>query len=130
MALPLTAATKNDLDISEIPTFILAGHETTSSITTWCLYVLSRYPEIQRKLREELLGVKNDSPSMDELNALVYLEGVVRETLRLYSPVPTTIRCATKDDIVPLAIPFKDKKGLMRYELMSVISRICAPITI
>jgi cytochrome P450 len=57
MALPLKAVTKNDLDISEIPTFIFAGHETMATITTWCLFVLSRYPEIQRKLREELLSV-------------------------------------------------------------------------
>ncbi|KAF8513726.1 cytochrome P450 [Hysterangium stoloniferum] len=109
----------SDLDVlAQIPTFLLAGHETTAASTSWCLYALSRHPEIQQKLREELLSVTSDSPSMDELNILPYLDGVVRETLRLYAPVELTARCATKDDIVPLATPFKDRNGVIRNEFM------------
>jgi len=48
---------------------------------------------------------------MDELNSLPYLESVVRETLRLHTPVAGTMRVAVKDDIVPLGTPFVDKKG-------------------
>jgi len=48
---------------------------------------------------------------MDELNALPYLDYVVRETLRVHAPVPSTIRIAMKDDILPLNTPFTDKKG-------------------
>ncbi|KAF8581822.1 cytochrome P450 [Ramaria rubella] len=102
----------------QIPTFLVAGNETTSTATVWCLYALSRNTAVQNKLREELLSVKTDTPSMEELNALPYLDSVIRETLRLYSPVSSTIRMATKDDIIPLGTPFTDKRGQLRHEIL------------
>ena len=48
---------------------------------------------------------------MDELNGLPYLDAVVRETLRVHAPVPSTMRVATKDDILPFGEPVKDKNG-------------------
>ena len=67
--------------------------------------------EAQTKLRNELLSVGTDNPTMDELNALPYLDAVVRETLRVHAPVPSTVRVATQDDILPLGEPIKDKYG-------------------
>lgn len=52
---------------------------------TWALYALSKSPQVQSKLLEELLACPHDSPSLDELNALTYLDYVVKETLRLVS---------------------------------------------
>lgn len=106
----------------------MAGHETTSTATTWCLYALTHAPEIQRKLREELLSVPTDSPSVDELSALPYLDAVVRETMRLYSPVEQTIRSAAKDDVIPLSIPFTDTQGVVHDTLQSVFH--CFPYII
>jgi len=48
---------------------------------------------------------------MDELNTLPYLDAVVREVLRLYPPVVSTRRVATRDDIIPLAEKLQDKNG-------------------
>ncbi|KAF9077281.1 cytochrome P450 [Rhodocollybia butyracea] len=100
--------------IAQVPTFLVAGHETTSTATTWALYALVRKPEIQRKLREELYTLSSDTPDMDELNSLPYLDHVVRETLRVHAPVTSTSRVATKDDIIPLGTPFVDRKGVTR----------------
>ncbi|KAI8989048.1 cytochrome P450 [Trametes punicea] len=97
--------------IGQIPTFLIAGHETTSNSTTWVLYALSKYPAVQQKLREELLSVKTDNPTMEELMALPYLDMVVRETLRLHAPVTRTIRQAVKDDVIPVSEPFTDRYG-------------------
>ena len=69
--------------------------------------------EAQNKLRNELLAVGTDNPTMDELNALPYLDAVVRETLRIHAPVPSTLRVAVQDDILPLDEPIKDKYGRM-----------------
>ena len=97
--------------ISEVPTFLVAGHETTSTATTWALFALTQSPEVQDKLRDQLLSVGTDNPTMDELNGLPYLDAVVRETLRVHAPVPSTMRVATEDDILPLNEPVKDKNG-------------------
>lgn len=112
----------------EVPTFLVAGHETTrfeqnvtffnfliihsnSSATTWALFALTQNVEAQSKLRNELVAVGTDNPSMDELNALPYLDAVVRETLRIHAPVASTMRVANQDDILPLGEPIKDKYG-------------------
>jgi len=50
---------------------------------------------------------------MDQLNALPYLDMVVRETLRVHPPVPSSMREAVKDDILPLSKPFTDRKGVV-----------------
>ena len=50
---------------------------------------------------------------MDELNALPYLDAVVRETLRIHAPIVSTMRVATRDDILPLSEPIKNKYGRM-----------------
>lgn len=99
--------------LAQVPTFLVAGHETTSTSTTWALYALCLRPDIQTKLREELLTVQTETPSMDELMALSYLDAVVRETLRLHAPVPSTVRIAMKDDILPVDTPFTDKYGVV-----------------
>ncbi|TFK49501.1 cytochrome P450 [Heliocybe sulcata] len=97
--------------LAQVPTFMIAGHETSSTGVTWCLYALSTNPSAQSKLRSELLSVPTDTPSMDELNALPYLDAVVREMLRVHSPVPSTVRVAGRDDIIPLNRAFVDTKG-------------------
>ncbi|TFY63791.1 hypothetical protein EVJ58_g3047 [Rhodofomes roseus] len=91
--------------------FLVAGHETTSSATAWALYALSIEPDMQRRLREECLALATDDPTMDELNELPYLEAVVRETLRLHPPLNNTVRETVKDDIIPLSKPYVDVRG-------------------
>ncbi|KAI0666625.1 cytochrome P450 [Trametes maxima] len=98
-------------------TLLTAGHETTSTSTTWALYALCKQPAIQQKLREELLSVPTDTPTMDELSALPYLDNVVRETLRLYSPVTMLVREARHDDALPLSQPFVDRFGNVHDEI-------------
>jgi cytochrome P450 len=104
----------------QILTRVSQGHETTSTSTTWALYALSLNPQCQMKLRAELRCFPHDSPSMDELNSFLYLDAVVRETMRLYPPLEVTTRVATQDDIIPLDEPFTDKDGQIRHEIQFV----------
>ena len=90
---------------------MVVGHETTSTATTWALFALTQSPQVQDKLRKELLAVGTDNPTMDELNALPYLDAVVRESLRVHPPLASILRVATEDDILPLGEPVKDKNG-------------------
>jgi len=102
----------SDADVlAQVPTFLIAGHETTSTATTWALFALTQAPDVQTKLREELLSLPTENPSMDELSSLPYLDAVVRETLRVHSPAQATSRVAMKDDVIPLGTHFVDKNG-------------------
>jgi cytochrome P450 len=83
----------------------------------WAFYALTQNKHAQTKLRQELFDASTDNPTMDDLNGLPYLDAVVRETLRLYSPVPSTIRAAEKDDCIPLSKPFTDRKGIVHNEI-------------
>ena len=78
---------------------------------------------MQEKLRTELYTLDTETPTMDELSSLTYLDMVVRETLRVHAPVPSTMRVATKDDVIPVAEPFVDRTGEVRdsikYGLLS-----------
>ncbi|KAI0326037.1 cytochrome P450 [Cubamyces sp. BRFM 1775] len=103
--------------LSQFPTFTITGHETTSDATAWCLYELARAPHVQAKLREELLAVPTENPTMDELMALPYLDMVVRESLRIRAPVTSTIRTANKADVIPLETPFRGLDGEMHNSI-------------
>ncbi|KAI0634036.1 cytochrome P450 [Trametes polyzona] len=115
--------------LAQVPTFLAAGHDTTSTATTWCLFALSQASEVQAKLRDELLTVETDTPTMDELNGLPYLDAVVRETLRLHAPVPVTLRVANKADVIPVSEPFVDRFGQVQDSIkISKGSSILIPI--
>ncbi|KAL0573217.1 hypothetical protein V5O48_008737 [Marasmius crinis-equi] len=102
---------KEDEVLAQVPTFLSAGHETTSTSTTLALFLLCTRLETQSRLRAELLSVPTEAPSMDQLNALPYLDAVVRETLRVLAPIPSTVRVAMTDDVIPLSQPFVDRYG-------------------
>ncbi|KAI8972447.1 cytochrome P450 [Trametes punicea] len=115
--------------LAQIHTFLVAGHETTSTATTWCLYALTQAPDVQKKLRDELFTLDTDAPTMDQLNSLPYLDAVVRETLRVHAPVPTTLRVAMRDDVIPVSEPFVDRYGKLQQSIrISKGSPIIIPI--
>ena len=48
------------------------------------LHLLAQHPEVQTKLRSEIVAAKHDGHlDYDALHALPYLDAVCRETLRL-----------------------------------------------
>ncbi|XP_062991790.1 cytochrome P450 4V2-like isoform X1 [Elgaria multicarinata webbii] len=89
------------LDIrEEVDTFMFEGHDTTSAAMTWTIYLLARYPEVQRKVHNELdeiLGDADHHVTLDELKKLRYLECVIKEALRLFPSVPFFARTLSED---------------------------------
>ncbi|OQV04715.1 hypothetical protein CLAIMM_09561 [Cladophialophora immunda] len=84
----------SDLDIaSECADHLLAGIDTTSDSLMFMIWALSlpQHETYQDKLREELSHISVDSqglPEPKDLTQLPYLNAVVRESLRLYAPLP------------------------------------------
>lgn len=59
---------------------------------------------------------------MEQINTFPYLEGVVREALRLYAPVSGTQRVSMHDAEIPLQKPFTDKHGVLQSTVRYGIS--------
>lgn len=79
------------------------GHDTTATGLTWILQILGCYPEIQQRIRDEffsVLGYEFTEISYDELGQLKYLECCIKESLRLFPPVPLFVRKLDHDEIV------------------------------
>lgn len=74
----------------EVDTFMFAGHDTTTSAISFAIYNIAKYTDIQQKVYEEAIEVIGDDEeiSTQKLNNLSYLDLVIRESLRLFSPVP------------------------------------------
>lgn len=73
----------------------LTGYDTTSCAVTWTLYLLGQHPAARATLMTELRGKLGDrDPDMDALDALDYLDAVVKESLRLYPTGPFGFRVA------------------------------------
>jgi cytochrome P450 len=65
-----------------------AGHETTAGALIWTLHVLTKYPDMQTRLREEIKAniPETGIPSFNEVEDLKFLNNLTREILRYYSP--------------------------------------------
>lgn len=84
----------------EIATLLLGGYETTSNQLSWAWYELSRNPEIEARLHEELDRVLGDRlPTVADVAQLEYTNRILEETLRLY-PVPWLERRAAAADTI------------------------------
>jgi len=83
----------------ECLTLFLAGHETTANALTWTFYCLSRNPESEAKLHEELkLVLPNGKiPTVEDLPNLKYTENILAESMRLFPPAWATGRLATEE---------------------------------
>ncbi|KAM3449471.1 hypothetical protein NHJ6243_009967 [Beauveria neobassiana] len=84
--------------VDQALTFLSAGHETTASALIWAVYMLCRFPAAQERLRNEIRAAlpspqnANSGISSADIDSLPYLNAVCDEVLRLYGPVPATIR--------------------------------------
>ena len=76
----------------------LAGHDSTATLLTWIAYCLAENADVQHRLIAEIdeeLGDKK--PVYDNVMHLPYLDMVVNETLRLYTPNRRNVRDTARD---------------------------------
>jgi len=85
----------------ELVTIFLAGHETTDIALSWTVALLSLHPTVRRILQAEVDRVlAGRVPGAADYNDLPYTFAVVSEAMRLYPPLPLTIRQALEDDVL------------------------------
>jgi cytochrome P450 len=82
----------------QLLTLFYAGHETSAVSMSWTQYLLSGHPVARTELAHEVASVLGaQAPTAADLDALVYTEQVVNESLRLYSPIHSLSRVALED---------------------------------
>uniref|UniRef100_A0A8D8U9W4 Cytochrome P450 4c21 n=1 Tax=Cacopsylla melanoneura TaxID=428564 RepID=A0A8D8U9W4_9HEMI len=95
-----TAMTEKEL-IHEMVGILNAGFDTVKITTTIVLNILAIHPELQEEVYNEIISVLGDSPdsvpTYDQIHNLDLLTRVIKETMRLYSPVPFIARKATEE---------------------------------
>jgi cytochrome P450 len=74
-------------------TILIAGHDTTALALAWALADIAGRPEVVDRLADELRRVTGGGPpEAGQLAALEYLDGAIRESLRLRPVAPFVVR--------------------------------------
>ena len=76
---------------------LMAAHDTTTMTLTTMTYYLARHPEWQDRVRAESAALRTADPDHDELDRLTSLDLVMKECLRLVTPLHAMARRTVKD---------------------------------
>lgn len=104
----------------EVDTFMFAGHDTVTSALCFALYLLSQHPKEQQKVFDEVSRIvgddKNVMPTYQQLQEMKYVEWCIKETLRLFPPVPMYGRHLDEDlNLDGKIVPAKSNINLMVF---------------
>lgn len=101
--------------------FLLVGHDSTSSLLTSLVYMLTQHPEVEDKIREEVEMVIGDGvPNMENIKKLEYTMAVIKETLRLFPPAVALSKTCLKDTTLG---PWEIKEGARMVVLVKEVHR-------
>ncbi len=88
----------------QIITFLIAGHETTSGLLSFATYFLLANPDVAARAAEEVDRVLGTDltvkPTMRQVNALTYVQQVLKEALRLWPTAPAFALLPYKDEVL------------------------------
>ena len=84
---------------NEVDTFTFTSHDTTAIAINWCLYLIGRHPEHQRKLQKEIDDA-DETDISESIKHIKFLDCVLKESLRLYPPTPLIAKCLENDEII------------------------------
>lgn len=101
--------------------FLLVGHDSTSSLLTSLIYLLSQHPEVEEKVREEVETVIGEGvPNMQNIKKLTYTMAVIKETLRLFPPAVALGKTCLKDTTLG---PWQIKEGARMIVVIKELHR-------
>lgn len=95
-------------------TFLIAGHETTSGLLSFAFYNLLRHPEAYQKAQREVDEVVGKGAiTVEHLSKLPYVNGVLRETLRVNATIPLFTVTANEDTLLAGKYPVKEGESIL-----------------
>lgn len=79
-------------------TMLIAGHDTSTALLAWTLYLLGKHPGWMERAQAEVRDVLgSEPPTPENVGRLAVLDQVVKETLRLYPPIHVGNRFTARD---------------------------------
>ncbi|THU79870.1 cytochrome P450 [Dendrothele bispora CBS 962.96] len=123
MKMNLKEESEDKLDEDEVlgqmSVLTFAAMDTTSTALARILQLLSTRPDVQDRLRQEILDARggNEDIPYDQLVSLPYLDATCRETLRLYPPVSNVFRKTVQDAVLPFSKPIIGVDGTAMNEV-------------
>ncbi|MFD2078948.1 cytochrome P450 / NADPH-cytochrome P450 reductase [Actinopolymorpha cephalotaxi] len=100
---PVTGERLSDENIrNQVLTFLIAGHETTSGLLSFALYLLLRNPHVLAQAYAEVdrLLPGDSLPTYETVMKLDVIPRILDETLRLWSPIPGIGLTAYEDTVL------------------------------
>ncbi|XP_047158576.1 cytochrome P450 94C1 [Vigna umbellata] len=83
-----------------VVSFLLAGRDTVASALTGFFSLLSKSPEVEARIREEV-GRGPELPTFDQIREMHYLNAAIHESMRLFPSIQFDSKFATEDDVLP-----------------------------
>jgi cytochrome P450 len=82
----------------QLLTMLIAGHDTSTALLAWTLFLLGAHPKAMERVSKETRStIKATIPTSQSLKKLSFLEMVIKESLRLYPPIHVGNRKAAVD---------------------------------
>jgi cytochrome P450 len=94
----ISTGMSDDLIRDQMLTMLIAGHDTSTALLSWSIYLLAAHPQSMQQAQEEVDRVLGDQvPGHKGLGRLFFLDQVINEALRLYPPIHVSNRRLVKD---------------------------------
>ncbi len=88
----------SDTEIVDHMAFLMmAAHDTTTSTLSTLVYALAKHPQWQEKVRSEARALNKPYLDFDDLAQATVTELCIKESLRMYPPLPTMPRMTTRE---------------------------------
>lgn len=107
----------DDLIRDQLLTMLIAGHDTSTAMLSWTLYLLGAHPESLAQAQAEVEEVcGQERPTAEMVAHLPFIEQVIKESLRLYPPIHVGNRFAAEDiDLQGYTIPEQTRVMVSMY---------------
>lgn len=92
-----------------------AGTDTTYTVLEWAMSELLKHPEVMKKLQNEVREKAGEKEYIneDDLEKMLYLKAVMKETLRLHPPIPLLVPRESTQDIKLKSYQIKARTRVM-----------------
>jgi cytochrome P450 len=107
----------DDLIRDQLITMLIAGHDTSTAMLSWTLYLLGKHPEALEQAQAEVDDVcGQERPTVEMIAHLPFIDQVIKESLRLYPPIHVGNRFAAQDtQLQGYAIPDQTRIMVSMY---------------